>query len=189
MKAMIRCPDSYCRDVKKRERKRSVLTRYDESEEEVLLGKNERFKMEASLPILNSLTSELTKRAEAYSLIGNLFPFFCEFKTISSDELKNMYEHLANGYHKNLDYGDLLNECEHIKHYMVLDENCETLPALHRKIISDNLKYVFPNVDIAPNSVHVHDGIVNNLTGERIVFKTESYLKKSMSQHNGAAAV
>ena len=50
---------------------------------------------------------------------------------------------------------------------MVLDENCETLPALHRKIISDNLKYAFPNVDIAPNSVHVHDGIVNNLTGER----------------------
>ena len=172
---MIRCPDSYYRDVKKRERKRSVLlTRYDESEEEVLLGKNERFKMEAFLLILNSLTSELTKRAEAYSLIGNLFPFFCEFKTISSDELKNMYEHLANGYHK---------------HYMVLDENCETLPALHRKIISDNLKHVFPNVDIAPNSVHVHDEIVNNLTGEHIVFKTESYLKKSMSQHNGAAAV
>ena len=92
----------------KRERKRSVrVTRYDESKEEVLLGKNERFKMEAFLPILNPLTSDLKKRAEAYSLIGNLFSFFCEFKTISSDELKNMYEHLANVYHKNLG-GDTL---------------------------------------------------------------------------------
>jgi hypothetical protein len=100
---MIRCPDSYYRDVKKRERKRSVLlTRYDESEEEVLLGKNERFKMEAFLLILNSLTSELTKRAEAYSLIGNLVSFFSELKTIGSDELSKKCEHLANVYHKNL---------------------------------------------------------------------------------------
>jgi hypothetical protein len=43
-----------------------------------------------------------------------------------------MYEHLANVYHKNLDYGDLLNECEHLKHCMVLDENCET-PCIAQK--------------------------------------------------------
>lgn len=78
-------------------------------------------------------------------------------------------------YHKD---HDILNECEHLKHYMALDENCETLSALQRKIISDNFEYVFPNIDIAPNSVHVHDGVVTNCTGERFFFKTDSYLKK-----------
>ena len=52
-------------------------------------------------------------------------------------------------YDKYLNYDDLLNECEHLKHSMALDENCEPLPALYRKIVSDNLKSVIPNVEIA----------------------------------------
>ena len=133
---------------KKRERKRSVhLTRYDgsSSTEEVLLSKSEKFKIGTFLPILDTLIFELTKRAEAYSQIGNLFSFFSELKTIASDALKKKCEHLATMYHKDLNYDDLL-KCEHLKHYMALDENCETLPALYRKIVSDNLKSVFPNV-------------------------------------------
>ena len=30
-------------------------------------------------------------------------------------------------YDKDRNYDDLLNECEHLKHYMAFDENCETL--------------------------------------------------------------
>ena len=85
--------------------------------------------------------SELKKkRAEVYSLIGNLFSFFSELKTIGTDELNKKCEHLANVYHKHLHYGDPLNECEHLKYYMGIGENCEILPALYRKIISDNFK-------------------------------------------------
>ena len=127
------------------------LTRYDgpSSAEEVLLSKREKFKVETFLPILDTLIFELTKRAEAYSQIGNLFSFFSELKTIASDALKKKCEHLANMYHKDRNYDELLNECEHLKHYMALDENCEALPALYRKIVFDNLKSVFPNVEIA----------------------------------------
>ena len=78
--------------------------------------------------------SELKKRAEAYSLIGNLLSFLCELKTIASGEINKKCEHLPNVYHKDLDYGDHLTECEHLKYYRILDENCETLLALYRKI-------------------------------------------------------
>jgi hypothetical protein len=94
-----------------------------------------------------------------------MFSFFSELKTIGSDQLNKKCEHLANVYHKDLDYGDHLNECEHLKHCMVLGENCETLPALYRKIISDNLKFVFPNVEIALRVFMCM--MVTSCTGER----------------------
>ena len=68
-------------------------------------------------------------------------------------------------YHKDLNYDDHLNEYEHLKHYMALDGICETLPALYRKIVSDNLKSVFPNVEIALR-VFMRM-MVTNCTGER----------------------
>ena len=151
-KARSMCPDTHYSDEKKREWKRSVcLTRYDisSSADKVLLSKSEKFKVETFLPILDTLIFELTKRAEAYSQIGNLFSFFSELKTIASDALQKKCKHLANIYHNDLNYDDLLNECGHLKHYMDFDKNCETLPALYRKIVSDNLKYVFQNVEIA----------------------------------------
>ena len=110
----------------------------------VLLSKSERFKEETFLPVLDTLISELTKCAEVYSEIRNLFSFFSKLKTIGSDELNKKCEHLANGYHKDLDYCDPLIECEHRKHNMVLGENCETLPTLFRNIILDNMKSVSP---------------------------------------------
>ena len=70
----------------------------------------------------------------------------------------------------------IINECEHLKHYMDLHENCETLPALYRKIISDNLKSVYPNVEIAI-SVHVHDG--DQLCRSTFISKTETCKKKT----------
>ena len=144
--------------------------------------KSSRWKYSSLFWILNS---DLAKRAEAYSWIGNLFSFLSQLKTICSDELNKKCEHMANVYHKDLGYGDLLNECKHLKHYMVLDENCETLPALYRKIISDNLKSVFPKVEIALRVFMCM--MVTNCTGERSFSKFETY-KESASQHNGAAA-
>ena len=49
---------------------------------------SEKFKVETFHPILDTLIFELTKRAEAYSQIGNLFSFFSEFfKKIAFDAL------------------------------------------------------------------------------------------------------
>ena len=86
-------------------------------------------------------------------------------------------------YHKDLDYGDFLNECKRLKHYMVLNENCETLPALYRKNFSDNLKSVFPNVEIAFRVFMCM--MVTNCTGERSFSRlklTKNQLHSTMGQ-------
>ena len=160
------------------------LTRYDgsSSAEVVLLSKSEKFKVETFLPILGTLIFELTKCAEAYSQIGNLFFFFSELKTIASDALEKKCKHLANMYHKD---DDLLNECEHLKHYMALNENYETLPALYRKIVSDNLKSVFLNVEIALRVFMCM--MVTNCTGERSFSRLKlikNQLHSTMGQHH-----
>lgn len=93
----------------------------------------------------------LRSRAEAYSCIRNLFSFFSKLRRIGCDEPKERCEYLADVYHQDVKYmyGDHLNECTQLKHCMALDDNCETRPALHRTIISDNFKSVFPNFEIA----------------------------------------
>ena len=67
---------------------------------------------------------------------------------------------------------------------MVLDETCETLPALCRKIISDNLKSVFPNVEIALRVFMCM--MVTNCTGERSFSRSKlikNELRNTMGQH------
>ena len=88
-----------------------------DQQKKVRFSKSEKFKVEAFLPILDILISEMTKRAEAYSQIEKIFYFFTELKTIASDTLKKNSETLAHMYHKDLNYDDILNECEHLKYY------------------------------------------------------------------------
>lgn len=184
LKARERCPNSDYSDAKNRKRKRSVrLTKYNGPEEEVLLHKSEKFKVETFLPVLDSQNTKLTKCAKAYSWIGNLFSFFSQLKTIGADDLNQKCKDLANVHHQHPDYDDLVNECTHFKHYMHLDENCKTLPALHRKIISDNLKSVFPNVQIALGVFMCM--MLANCTGERSFSRlklVKNQLRSTMGQ-------
>ena len=68
---------------------------------------------------------------------------------------------------------------------MIHDENCETLPALYRKIISDNLKSVFPNVEIALRVFMCL--MVTNFAGQRSFSRLKLVLKYQL-RSNGAAA-
>ncbi|XP_013788300.1 zinc finger protein 862-like [Limulus polyphemus] len=148
-KAKSRCPDLKYSDGDKRARKRSMhLTRYYGLPEQILLHETEKFKVETYLPLLDSLNSHLTER-EAYESIENLFSLFSQLKTIDCNEFSQRCEKLANAYHEDLDYNELLNECKQFKHYIVHDEEYKTLPDVYRKLIPDKLKSVFPNVEIA----------------------------------------
>lgn len=59
-----------------------------------------------------------------------------------------MCEYLTNVCHKDLNYGALLNERNHLKLYIVLDDKCGTLPELYGRLLSSNLKYVAPDVEL-----------------------------------------
>ena len=119
MKAKSTCPDLDYSDVKKRGQQRSI--RIDGSKQENLLSKSKMFRVETFIPVLDSLIPHLTKRAEAYSSIENLFSFFSQVKTIDSFEPNKKCEKLTSMYHIDFDYGDLLNECKHLKPYIILD--------------------------------------------------------------------
>ena len=119
------------------------------------------------------------KRAEAYSLIGNLLSL-CELKTIDSDEINKKCEHLPYEYHKDLDYGDHLTECEHLKHYRILDENCETLLALYRTIFWTTWYLCFPMLKLH-SCVHVFMCImVINCPGERLFSRLKLILANQL---------
>ena len=77
-----------------------------------------------------------------------MFAFFTELKCIASHALKSVHiwEICITS---TLIMMTFLNECEHLKHYMGLDEITEILPVLNRKIISNHLLYIFYNVQIA----------------------------------------
>lgn len=57
-------------------------------------------------------------------------------------ELKNKCEYLVNAYAD-------LNECKHFDHCLTLDKNFVIVPLLCRKIISDNLNSMIPNIKIS----------------------------------------
>lgn len=141
------------------------------------------FRVETFIPVLDSLIPHLTKRAEANSSIENLFPFFSQLKTIDSVEPNKKCEKLTSVYHIDFDYGDLLNECKHLKHYIILDEKCDTFPALYRKIIAGNLKSMFPNVEIALR-VFLCMMVTNCMYRGTFIFKIKTH-KESPWQHNG----
>lgn len=70
----------------------------------------EKSKVENVFPILDTLIYEMTKRAKAYSQIGDLFSFFSELKNIASDTLKKNVNHWLICI-KDQNYDDLSNEC------------------------------------------------------------------------------
>ena len=159
------------------------LTRYYGAEEEVQFSKSQKFKVETFLPVLDSLICELKKRAEAYSMIGNLFSFFSELTTISSDELNIKCSDLAQMYHQDIYHGELLNECLHLKKYIVIGEEsgCQCPSELYKRIISECLKRIFPNVEISLRIFVCM--MVTNCTGERSfsrlkLIKNELYARK-----------
>ena len=130
------------------------------------------FRVETFIPVLNSLIPHLTKHAEAHSSIDSVEP-------------NKQCEKLTSVYRIDFDYGDILNECKHLKDYIILDEKYDTFPTLYRKIIAGNLKSMFSNVEITIR-VFLCMMMTNCVYRGTIIFKIKTH-KESPSQHNGAA--
>lgn len=182
MKANERFPDSEYAEKGKRERKRGQrLTSNDGPGEEVLPNVREKFKIESFLPIIDTLIAELTRRGTAYSSIGNLFSFFRHLKTLSLSDIEKKCQALCKIYHADIELEGLVKECGHLKH--LLDETCESLAAVYKKLITDDLKSVFPNVEI---SLRIFMSMmVTNCGGERSFSRLKlikSQMRSTMGQ-------
>ncbi|XP_022248903.1 uncharacterized protein LOC111087236 [Limulus polyphemus] len=106
-----------------------------------------------------------------------------QLKTIACNELSQRCEKLANAYHEDFEYNELLNECKQFKHYIVHDEECKTLPDMYSILIPDKLKSVFPNVEIALRIFMCM--MVTTCSGERSFSRlklTKNHLRSTMGQ-------
>ena len=70
------------------------------------------------------------------------------------------------------------------KHCMASDDSCETLPALYRKFVSENLKSVFPNVEIELGGFFMCMKVTNCIEGRSVsrLKLTKSDLRRTMGQ-------
>lgn len=110
-----------------------------------------------------ALSLNVSKRAEAYEKVGNRFTFLSSLSTMSTTDLDNKCKHLADVYHQDIDYNEMFNECLHLKH-MQNGINA-TVPTLYRQIVTENLKSIFPNIEIVSRIYLCM--MVTNCTGER----------------------
>nr|XP_042912574.1 uncharacterized protein LOC122272707 [Parasteatoda tepidariorum] len=186
-RAKNKMPNCEFEYLAKRDRTRSIrLTRNDGPEKETKFSGNDKFKVEAFLPALDSLITEISKRGEAYGNIGENFHFLSNLMDIEFNELSDKCKNLVNTYKNDLDYDDILNECIHFKNFLNSEENSFELPALYETIVSGGLKSIFPNIEIALRIFLCM--MITNCTGERSFSKLK-LIKKSITQHYGTTTL
>ena len=137
------------------------------AEEVVLLGKD-KFRIETYLPILDSLSTELNRRVQAYEL---LFGFLVEFPSKADDELRLATETFRENYPDDVDI-DFQEEMVHFKLFATQLEDCgDTIPASQSyELISENMvQSTFPNVLTALRIYRCL--MITNATGERTFSK------------------
>ena len=184
--------ENYARDNRRgRQRKRFHDEIGDEVDalEEVSAG--ESYRINNYLPIIDSLTSALSKRIAAYSGLSEKFSFFAQLGVgkISDDNLRSAAKHLVNCYPE-----DLEPELElELVHFNAFLKGLRNRGALSRDKISeiDMLQLIidnaggelFANVSIALKLYLCM--FVTNCKGERSFSKLKlilSYLRNCMGQ-------
>lgn len=154
----------------KRLRKRKQHHADGDTEEVVLRGK-EKFRIETYLPILDRLSAELNRRAEAYDKLQSLFGFLVEFPSKTDDELRHATETFRDTYPDDVDI-EFQEEMVHFKYFVTdLEDSHDTIPASQSyALITDNMvQSTFPNVLTALRIYRCL--MVTNATGERTFSK------------------
>eukprot|EP00731_Ephydatia_muelleri_P024528 Em0016g799a len=128
--------ETQCSDELNRVRKRKRHDDDSGAEEVVLVGKD-KFRIETYLPILDSLSTELNRRVQAYEL---LFGFLVEFLSKADDELRLATETFRENYPDDVDI-DFQEEMVHFKLFAAqLEDRGDTIPASQSyELISENM--------------------------------------------------
>ncbi|CAI6351163.1 unnamed protein product [Macrosiphum euphorbiae] len=124
------------------------------NEEETNFSRQEKFRVETFIVIMDKLDICLLKRLEKYNDLDRKSGFLTYFKSMTEKEIVDMAKYLGKIYPDDLDY-DIFPE-EMIHFTKLVDEEDEEgkikmPPALKcLQIIHDNkLNSVFPNVEVA----------------------------------------
>ena len=122
-----------------------------------------KFKVEAYLPVNDSLTSSLEKRSTAYEKINDNFRFLVNIQTMTNLEIKDCCSNLAKVHKKDLNENELYFECQKFKHYISKDEH--SFAKFYSTLKRDHLESTFPNIGV---SLRIFlSKMFSNCTGKR----------------------
>lgn len=135
------------------------------------------------LTILSKLEYELKRRSEAYRIINDKFGFLSHLRNTPASEVASEAKKLKEIYKDDLEE-EFVNECLHLRGYLIKREQVEMSPLRLSKILhEDDLQGVFPNVDIALRIFFCTPA--SNCSGERsfsVLKRVKNYLRSSMLQ-------
>lgn len=152
---------------------------------EVDMTAREKFRIQAFIQVIDQFSTSLSQRIEAYKTICDKFGFLSELSSCKPDTLREKGRNLVNSYPEDLDeslVNELLQFAEFIKNYEKGNEE-STEMFQYRIILQNNLKPVFPNVEIM---LRIFLSLmVSNVSGERSFSKLKlikNRLRTSMSE-------
>ncbi|XP_026482761.1 zinc finger MYM-type protein 1-like [Ctenocephalides felis] len=169
-------------------RKRTRKFQADESQEHerVFLCGEEHFRINIYYRILDTLSVQLAGRKSAYHTLYEKFNIFDNLSEIETRELKIRANELVTKYPEDLE-DTLGNECIHLQQLLIESfsskEDVRTAQGIYNFLHSNNLREVYPNIDIA---LRIFLSIpVTNCSGERsfsTLKRVKTYLRASMGQ-------
>ena len=129
-------------------------SRDDGNAEDAALWGNQKFKVEAYLPIIDKLCSVLSHRVEAYKNVHLLFSSLVEFTTVNDDDISKSAAIFQKIYSEDIE-PEFITEIIHFKNFVgQFDEfrnKHDTLEAsdIYALVLKNGLTSSFPSVEIA----------------------------------------
>ncbi|OCT76494.1 hypothetical protein XELAEV_18031697mg [Xenopus laevis] len=149
----------------------------------IQLSPRDKFRVNTFLPILDKLSHELRRRAEAYKSLNSHFGLFENMSMLSNEDLLAQAHHLCSQYPNVLDDklpNECLHLCSHLKFIGALDI---TISQLMKTIVEDSLEVIYPNVYVALRIFLCT--LVTNWSAKRYFScskRVKNYLRSSLSE-------
>uniref|UniRef100_A0A1B8Y1W6 TTF-type domain-containing protein n=1 Tax=Xenopus tropicalis TaxID=8364 RepID=A0A1B8Y1W6_XENTR len=165
-------------------RPRKIKLPFDVSPQgHIQLSPRDKFRVNTFLPILDKLSHELRRRAEAYKSLNSHFSLFENMSTLSNEDLLAQAHHLCSQYPNDMDDklpNECLHLCSHLKSIGALDI---TIPQLLKTIVEDSLEVIYPNVYVALRIFLCT--LATNCSAERsfsCLKRVKNYLRSSLNE-------
>ncbi|OCT99580.1 hypothetical protein XELAEV_18005362mg [Xenopus laevis] len=165
-------------------RPRKIKLPFDVSPQgHIQLSPRDKFRVNTFLPILDKLSHELRRRAEAYKSLNSNFGLFENMSMLSNEDLLAQANHLCSQYPNDLD-DKLPNECLHLCSYLKCIGALDIpVSQLLKTIVEDSLEVIYPNAYVAL-SIFLCT-LATNCSAERsfsCLKRVKNYLRSSLSE-------
>lgn len=183
--AKEKCRKEYLADNRRKRKLPTKFGEYGGPSSDVQLTGSENFRVNTFNCILDSLYSEIKKRACKYSDLHNRFGFLETIKSLEASEITKCARELLSVYPQDLE-PVIVNECLHLKAFLLENTDNErtstTMTEINKVLHNFDVLDVYPNIAIALRMVLSTPA--TNCSGERsfsTLRRVKNYLRSTTS--------